>query len=386
MNKKLLVLALAGALSATAATAAEVTMYGKIDIGFAFSADDTGAKAGSDRTSTFEMASGQAVGTRFGLKGWEDLGNGWRVGFVLESGFTSDNGSLAQSGRLFGRQADVRVQGPYGTIKMGRMTNILYANGDTGLFGGNMSPYSVAWGAVPGHGFVLTGNWGFTDNAITYITPNFGGWEAHLQYSFDSDSKSTLADETSHGTEGKSSTEQYRAIALRYAGARDEFTIAFDSKNYASGTEDSNNYGSATSKVFQVGYRHNFDWGKLYTMGQIFRDSRNFIADALQGETFLGTKSPKDGYGINVGTDINFMGGWIKLAVGYMDVEEANKKNGNEELQRIIGSAGYWYNLSKRTTVYGGVGYIRDHADGDRFAAYDDADSYRAVLAMIHNF
>ena len=39
------------------------------------------------------MASGQNSGSRWGLKGTEDLGFA-KVGFVLENGFTSDDGKL----------------------------------------------------------------------------------------------------------------------------------------------------------------------------------------------------------------------------------------------------------------------------------------------------
>ena len=36
------------------------------------------------------MKSGMASGSRFGFKGTEDLGNGLKVGFVLENSFDSD--------------------------------------------------------------------------------------------------------------------------------------------------------------------------------------------------------------------------------------------------------------------------------------------------------
>lgn len=44
--------------------------------------------------SNFEMASGNSSGSRFGIKGQEALDNGLTIGFVLENGFKSDDGSL----------------------------------------------------------------------------------------------------------------------------------------------------------------------------------------------------------------------------------------------------------------------------------------------------
>lgn len=65
------------------------------------------------------MQSGFSTGNRWGLTGTEDIGNA-KVGFVLESGFNSDDGTSGQGGRLFGREAQVNVSGAYGTLYAGR--------------------------------------------------------------------------------------------------------------------------------------------------------------------------------------------------------------------------------------------------------------------------
>ena len=54
-------------------------------------------------------------GSRFGFRGNEDLGGGLRAYFVLEGGFTADNGAMAQGGRLFGRKSLVGLAGGFGT-------------------------------------------------------------------------------------------------------------------------------------------------------------------------------------------------------------------------------------------------------------------------------
>lgn len=63
-------------------------------------------------SDSFSMMSGQASGSRWGLKGTEDLGNGLTVGFILEDGFTSDNG--ADSAPMFNRESSLFVQGGFG--------------------------------------------------------------------------------------------------------------------------------------------------------------------------------------------------------------------------------------------------------------------------------
>lgn len=45
------------------------------------------------------MKSGTRSGSRWGIKGVEDLGNGYSVGFILEQGFNSDDGSVGISGK-----------------------------------------------------------------------------------------------------------------------------------------------------------------------------------------------------------------------------------------------------------------------------------------------
>ena len=94
MKKTLAALAVLGAFAGTAA-AADVNLYGVVDTGLAYTYKNTEfAALDADRTnggeSRFGMQSGYNSGSRFGLKGTEDLGNGLRIGFKLENGFSSD--------------------------------------------------------------------------------------------------------------------------------------------------------------------------------------------------------------------------------------------------------------------------------------------------------
>lgn len=72
---------------ASAQTAPSVTLYGMVDVGIT---SVSGLKGG---TAT-QLASGIMEGSRWGLKGNEDLGGGYRTIFTLENRFEADTGAL----------------------------------------------------------------------------------------------------------------------------------------------------------------------------------------------------------------------------------------------------------------------------------------------------
>lgn len=86
MKKTLAALAVLGAFAGSA-FAAEVTLYGRIDGGLQYNQNKVeynGQEVIDD--SSFKMGSGQSTGSRFGLKGTEEISEGLKVGFVLEHG------------------------------------------------------------------------------------------------------------------------------------------------------------------------------------------------------------------------------------------------------------------------------------------------------------
>lgn len=87
-------IAAAASAAAAAAAAADVTVYGLIDYGLMY----TGTDNGTATSHVTEMTSGKNLGSRFGFKGTEDLGNGLTAGFILENGFSADTGSLPANG------------------------------------------------------------------------------------------------------------------------------------------------------------------------------------------------------------------------------------------------------------------------------------------------
>jgi predicted porin len=92
-------LAMLGAAGAAQAQSS-VTLYGVVDAGLGYVSN---ANQASD--SLWGMINGNLSGSRWGLKGTEDLGGGLKAIFQLENGFDPGTGQLNQGGREFGRQA-----------------------------------------------------------------------------------------------------------------------------------------------------------------------------------------------------------------------------------------------------------------------------------------
>lgn len=114
MKKSLFTLAALGSFAGAAHAQNSVTLYGLIDAGITYTSNQGGH-------SNFQETSGGVNGSRWGLRGSEDLGSGLKAIFTLESGFSITNGSSGQGGREFGRQAFVGLSSDqYGAVTLGR--------------------------------------------------------------------------------------------------------------------------------------------------------------------------------------------------------------------------------------------------------------------------
>ncbi|CAE6786741.1 Outer membrane porin protein [Paraburkholderia domus] len=100
-------------VSSVAHSQSNVLLYGIIDEGVQFNSN-----AGGNRQ--YYLASGELNGSRWGLRGSEDLGSGLKALFVLENGFDVNTGKLGQGGLEFGRRAYVGLSSGLGTVTLGR--------------------------------------------------------------------------------------------------------------------------------------------------------------------------------------------------------------------------------------------------------------------------
>jgi len=120
MKKGLLSFAVCAASTVPAVAFAQssVTLYGVLDTNISYV--DHGRDAQGHSASTVAMGSGGEWGSRFGFKGVEDLGNGYKALFLLEQGISTNNGAESTAGLQFGRLSYVGIESPYGTVTLGR--------------------------------------------------------------------------------------------------------------------------------------------------------------------------------------------------------------------------------------------------------------------------
>jgi predicted porin len=151
LNKKILTTAILAGFASAAHAQSSVTLYGLIDAGITYV-----NHAGTGAKDLVQYGDGVAQGSRWGLRGNEDLGNGLKAIFVLENGFNSGTGVAAQGGDLFGRQAYVGLtQDGIGSLTLGRQYSF-----STDYLGGS---YAIG-------GQTVAGNYGFHINDVDQLT------------------------------------------------------------------------------------------------------------------------------------------------------------------------------------------------------------------------
>ena len=243
MKKTLLALSVAGAFIGTASAAPQIELYGLINTGFSYVHSDSDL-AGEDAKDSFSMETGKEFGSRWGIRGSEDLGNGLKVSFTLESGFASDTGASEQS-RLFGRESHVDLSGSFGTVSFGLMPifgSVLGANGLFRAIDPLFANYTVGFGS----GHATASMWTRVDNAVSYRTPTFAGLTGYAMYSFKNDSVGA----SKTGEESKAESDRYASLALRYLNSNFEAILVADTTLY--GSVDSRLSKTAKSSIRAV--------------------------------------------------------------------------------------------------------------------------------------
>ena len=203
MKKTLIAVAALSAMAASA-MAANVTVYGLIDTGFNYQYKKVGDVKG---VNSFTMATGQNSGSRLGFKGVEELGNGMKVGFVLENGFKSDTGADDDPSLAFRREANLYVTTDFGTLSLARVGSLTSTAGSYNL--AKYAPFGGGWGdATAKQADFMLGDRARMDNTVTYVSPSFAGVKAYAQYSFQQTGKEAAGNERQNN--------RYAGIGLSY--------------------------------------------------------------------------------------------------------------------------------------------------------------------------
>ncbi|CAD6526507.1 Outer membrane porin protein [Paraburkholderia hiiakae] len=181
MRKHLLAAPVLFSLAGVALAQGSVTLYGIADAGITYRSNErTGTTGAYTGHSNVGLSTGNLSGSRWGIKGQEDLGSGLAAIFLLEDGFDITNGTSGQGGRLFGRQAFVGLSDQrYGSLTMGRQ----YTSLDD--FVGPVAPVNFigGFGAHPGDIDDLDQTTR-VDNSIKYTSANYAGLTFGALYGF----------------------------------------------------------------------------------------------------------------------------------------------------------------------------------------------------------
>ncbi len=382
MKKTLAAVAVLGAFAGSA-VAADVTLYGLVDYSVRYQNLDADT-AGVDKTNKVDMKSGANSGSRFGLKGTEDLGNGVKVGFVLENGFAADTGALGdKNNRLFDREAQLFVDGSFGRVSFGRVGQLASANGSYGLLGVT-GPFSTGYGDATS-GLKFVGANGFTrfDNTITYMTPSFGGLTVYAQYS---------SSVSSTGTENESDTDRAYGIGAKFVGAGLTLVGVVDSTNYQSFGTGAVSKDMDDALTVTLGGNYDFQVAKVYFGGQYFDNAKtvaatNVIVDANKAKIGTGYTLGSlgaEGWGLGLGVGVPVMGGTASAYAGYLDADSVDDSDAS--LKRFTGAVGYSYTFSKRTSMYSTLSYTKDEYKKAANADKVKPTSVEAIVGLIHKF
>jgi len=329
------------------AAQAQVTVYGVVDYGLITQKTD-----GTNRRNALD--SGLTAGSRVGFRASEDLGNGTKVGFLLEAGFEGDTGETAFGG-LFSRQAWLNVTGRFGELRAGRLYTFGYD------WFPEVSPFSTLYGQAglkTIFGYKNVGD--RIDNALFYYSPVFDGFQGGVGYSRSADADESPGNDDDH--------------ALISAGARYSkgpllVVLTYDQRDYADSLDRAHR-GDIGNLTFGASY--DFGVVKLHGgLGQL--KNRDFNSRARKEKSWLfGLSAPLGEQGLLFGT--------------YQHVNSARNHN-----EFGLGGArkglalGYTHKLSKRTNLYAFASHYKDVA-----ARADDssrlADANEVAFGVKHTF
>lgn len=331
MNKRILVAAVLGSIGVAAHAQSSVTLYGVIDAGVSYV-----NHAGTNSKSLVKYDDGVAQGSRWGLKGSEDLGGGLKAIFTLESGFNSGNGTLGQNSREFGRQAFVGLaKDGMGSVTLGRQYSLSTDVLSNYTTGGNTVAGNYAY-HINDIDQVTSSR---IDNSIKFSSANFAGVTFGALYGF---SNQAGAFAGAPGTNGSARTYSF---GLNYATGPISAGAAYTDIRFPAGqagvpTTISNATVPTTIKELRT-----FGLGARYLMGPAAFWASWTNTRLVQVPGTGSTNLVFDAY--DVGAKYSFTPA-LTAGVGYTYMHMADLTNAHFNQ----GDLSLDYALSKRTDVY----------------------------------
>ncbi len=391
MNKKLMALAVAGALAAPAAAfaqASNVQLYGRANLGFD-QYQATGAAAGS----AFDFKSRSRIydsGSRLGVRGTEDLGGGLKAMFVIESGANIDTGTAngqsgspnTSTGTLASRDSYVGLGGTWGDVRFGRQS-IFWVNGVIAQSGPNYINTDIPWYNGAGMGRVA-GPTARTSNVVSYNSPTWTGFNFTVSYSPNSEAAVAGAD----------TNASIWGVTLRYNGpihAQWDYAV----NQAATG-------GTTRRKITgnKIGIGWSYAPGALISVTWV--QDKNDDNSAISGFSAAGDDIKQSHWGLNwehTFGNVQLLAMYSKLQKASGCTESGTTTCANTDATGYMVGARYLF--SKRTAIYAswnevrnGSNQVADYAaagyssatGGTLAATSAGADPRILAIGVMHNF
>ncbi|WP_414443824.1 porin [Burkholderia sp. 22PA0106] len=370
MKKSLFALVALGAFAGAAHAQSSVTLYGIIDAGILFNNNSNGARQ-------WQQSSGVLQGSRWGLKGVEDLGGGLKAIFVLENGFSVSSGALGQGGGEFGRQAFVGLSSDaFGKVTLGRQYDSVVDYTGALATGSQWAGYI---GAHPGD-LDNMNNANRVNNAIKYTSPVYGGFQFGGLYSLGGVAGQPGRNQIFSAGAGYNNGPL--ALGVGYVNARNP-NYSFFGNNPNSNTAATTSGLNMTSPVYRgyasantleiVAAAGAYSIGAA-TLGLTYSYTRFDAVGSTAGASLNPLNLRGDAVFNNVEASFKYQLSPALLAGIAYDYTRGSKINGQSAAQYHQVNLGVDYFLSKRTDLYA-IG-VYQHALG-----YDSTGN-RAVAAI----
>ncbi|QHE93219.1 porin [Pandoraea fibrosis] len=315
-----------------------VTLYGSIDASLNYVSNQNGAHS-------YQAQNGMINGTRWGMKGTEDLGGGTSAIFQLENGFNLFNGKQGQGAREFGRQAWLGLKdNQFGSLTLGRQYDptIWYLAVHTGGFTGGTAFAHPFDNDNMGNSFRI-------DNSVMYTSPSWNGLSMRTMYAFSNQAGAA----TATANRAYSAGVGYDNGPLSLGAA---FIVINNVGANAGGAVDgSSNSGDSTfvaGKQSVFGFGGSYIWGKG-TYGATW--TRTLVSNGSSVNLFgykpMGDASLRmDNFDVNVtynaATNITLIGSYAFTMGRY----ESATTSASPKWHQVNLQAAYYF--SKRTDVY----------------------------------
>ena len=349
---KKILLALAGlAAGSTAFCASNVTLYGILEEGVL-------VQKIKHKDTTAQLKSAFDLGSRWGLRGQEDLGNGYSVGFTLEQGFSPDTGATANTtygANAFTRESVLWIQ----SESLGRL-----AFGRAATLGSGLGTYDMQTGYAFMNGYGLIGwdncmnNFLRTNNNIIYRSPNLNGWTIGLMYS------NGIKDDTNKWSDNW----HYYGAGVKYAKGAVKSSLIFEVESKDKSVDP------AVQAKYALNYGIEYNtgsWTPMFSYRFVTQDKN------LKAHKF------------GLSAIVPYAGGRFKVAAAYMFGKDERITVGTDKVNHWQTGVAYEYPLSKRTVLKASAGYAGSGQGWKEYGwAGNDGNVYNAwqVYAGMHHF